>query len=70
MPTSPSRAGVVNNSSQGDTGEVRKSLGLNKSGDTEDERSVREESKRELYSVVPDNAEAIACAAASSSADM
>jgi len=53
MPISPSRAGVVRRSSHGDTGEVRKSLGLGfkKSGEA-------------------DNAEAIACAAASSLGDI
>src|SRR6266852_2094604 len=71
MPTSPSRAGVVSKSSQGDTGEVRKSLGFGfkKSGDANEFCSVRQTEGGRL-SEVPDNAEAIACAAASSLADI
>src|ERR1700733_7639218 len=67
IPTSPSRAGVVSRSSHGDTGEVRKSLGFGfkKSGDAREFCSVRQTEGGRL-SEVPDNAEAIACAAASS----
>ena len=67
MPTSPSRAGVVSRSSHGDTGEVRKSLGFGfkKSGDAKEFCSVRQTEEGQL-SELPDNAEAIACAAASS----
>jgi hypothetical protein len=71
MPTSPSRAGVVSRSSHGDTGEVRKSLGFGfkKSGEAEEFCSVRHIEGGGL-SELPDNAEAIACAAASSLADI
>jgi hypothetical protein len=67
---SPSRAGVVSRSSHGDTGEVRKSLGLGfkKSGDAKEFCSVKQTDEEQL-SEVPDSAEAIACAAASSLAD-
>jgi len=71
MPISASRAGVVKSSSHGDTGEVRKSLGFGfkKSGEAKEFCSVREIDEGRL-SEVPDSAEAIACAAASSSADI
>jgi hypothetical protein len=48
---------------------VRKSLGFKNTGDAEDDSSVRGETG-EQQSEVPDNAEAIACAAASSLADI
>ena len=71
MPMSPSRAGVVSRSSQGDTGDVRKSLwfGFKKSGEAEEVCSVRQTDGQRL-SEVPDSAEAIACAAASSFTDI
>lgn len=71
MPKSASNAGVVSkSSSHGDTGEVRKLLGLKKSGDAVGDVVVREHPTDEGRSVVPDNAEAIAWAAAASSTDI
>lgn len=71
MPMSASRAGVGNRSSHGDTGEVRKSLwlGFKKSGEAKEFWSVKQIEEGRL-SEVPDNADAIACAAASSLADI
>jgi|SRR5216684_9323405 len=64
MHASPSRAGVVSRSSHGDTGDVRKSLGFKNSGEAENFCSIRVIEEGRL-SEVPDNAEAIACTAAS-----
>jgi len=65
------KVGVVNrSSSQGDIGEVRKSLGLKKSGNAEGDGMVREEVGEEEPLLLPDSAEGIAWAAASSSADI
>ena len=65
------KVGVVNrSSSQGTIGEIRKSLGLKKSGDAEGDGTVREEVGEEEPLLLPDSAEAIAWAAASSSADI
>ena len=68
IPASASRAGVVSRSSHGDTGDVRKSLGFMNTGEADVRLDTLMRGKQHLE--VPDNAEAIACAAASSFADI
>ena len=68
IPASASRAGVVSSSSQGDTGDVRKSLGFMNTGEAGRRLDTLMREKQHLE--VPDNADAIACAAASSLADI
>ena len=68
IPASASRAGIVSSSSQGDTGDVRKSLVFMKTGEAERRLDTLMREKQHLE--VPDNANAIACVAASSLADI
>ena len=58
----------MNSSSQGDTGNVRKSVGFMNTGEAEHRLDALMREKQHLE--VPDNADAIACAAASSLADI
>ena len=64
IPASASRAGIVSSLSQGDTGDVRKSQGFTNTNEAEHRLDTLMRGKQHLE--VPDNADTIACAAASS----
>ena len=68
IPASASRAGVVSSSSQGDTGNVRKSQGFMNTSEAECQLDTLMRKKQHLE--VPDNTDAIACAVALSLADI